>query len=211
MERKDFFTRGILSLFGELLDTPIGGMIDRRLEGFSNLLAPEWISSGAFYRASQSVRICATPPRPPGAVDPDLFDSICSDCGDCIRACPHGTLLRTEDIRGPILDPNINPCRLCSDYPCIRACEPKALKRLSRNTIPWFGSATVQASICINGSDLENGISSTDERCEGCVRACPVPDAIHLAENGEPEFADHCTGCGMCAYVCPVSAIRIET
>jgi ferredoxin-type protein NapG len=39
--------------------------------------------------------------------------------------------------------------------------------------------------------------------CSTCVEQCPVPGAIRL-DQGRPRIdPEHCTGCGVCLFVCP--------
>ncbi|MFQ5507115.1 MAG: ATP-binding protein [Planctomycetota bacterium] len=48
--------------------------------------------------------------------------------------------------------------------------------------------------------------------CEVCGERCPVrPKAIHVIQGQAAAVStSECTGCGVCAYLCPADAIRIE-
>jgi len=212
MDRKDFFSEGWKQILGDISRTPIGSAIDRQLQGISNLLSPEWMQYQDFGAPmdpnSIEKRIHSDNlPRPPGALqDVDQFLNKCTSCGDCIVACPHGVLFTVPGIYGPVFDPNLKACRLCPEFPCIQSCEPKALKKLRKNHLPWFGRACLLSEECRNHPDKKED----EEICSICIKGCPVEEAILLSEDSLPEFADHCTGCGMCALVCPESAIEID-
>ncbi len=70
--------------------------------------------------------------RPPGAVEEELFLSRCTRCNECIRVCPHYAVRGIDSdveygIGTPIIIPEITPCKMCSDFPCISVCKDKAL------------------------------------------------------------------------------------
>ncbi|MDH5654652.1 MAG: 4Fe-4S binding protein [Spirochaetia bacterium] len=208
MDRKDFFSDGWKQILGDLSRTPVGSIIDRQFQSVSNILSPEWMEYHDFDDHTADPRISPENfPRPPGAVfDNNEFQKKCTSCGDCIVACPHGVLFTVPGIYGPVLDPNLNACRLCPEYPCIHSCETKALKKLRKNHLPWFGRAELKEGLCKNLP----GRIDPEKICKACTMGCPVEEAVVLSESSLPEFADHCTGCGMCALVCPESAIRIN-
>src|SRR5712692_4488244 len=65
--------------------------------------------------------------RPPGAVDEELFLDRCTRCGDCLPACPYGSIKKDVATGYPVIFANESPCYLCEDFPCIAACETEAL------------------------------------------------------------------------------------
>jgi len=212
MDRKDFFSEGIKDVIREISQTPVGSIIDRQLQSISNILAPDWLDQSGFASEAAHPTIQENLPRPPGAVqNPDLFNEKCTVCGACVVACPHGTLFQIPDVRGPVLDPNLRACRLCHDYPCIASCETGALKKLKKNHLPWFGNAFVNDEKCHNhaAKRQQNNAKGTPF-CKICQMGCPVKGTISFSGKKFPVFGDTCTGCGMCALVCPADAIEID-
>ena len=67
--------------------------------------------------------------RPPGALHEEAFLEACTRCDACLEACPRGSIRRAgaetgEVVEGtPTIVPELQPCWLCSDLPCIAACE----------------------------------------------------------------------------------------
>lgn len=137
--------------------------------------------------------------RPPGAVAEPAFLAGCTRCNDCATACPHQAITPAPPrLRGaagtPMIDPHANPCLMCTDTPCITACEPRVLRREPGQPVPTIGTARIELFDCLAH---QNGI------CMSCSERCPVPGAITLT-LGKPFIqADVCTGCGICASVCP--------
>src|SRR5581483_2845225 len=110
--------------------------------------------------------------------------------------CPHGAITlapaRLRVAAGtPVLTPADSPCRMCSDLPCVAACEPLAL----RFDVPVkMGTAAISPLECL---------AHQGTTCSACVEQCPVAGAMRW-ENGRPVVDPAaCTGCGVCQYVCP--------
>jgi ferredoxin-type protein NapG len=134
--------------------------------------------------------------RPPGAIEEASFLSGCTRCEACIVACPHSAIIhapaRLREAAGtPIIDPDLQPCLMCADFPCIAACEPGVL---TRKIAPAMGTARVTEHLCV---------AYHGQSCTVCAEECPVPGAIVL-EGGKPTVRESiCTGCGVCRHVCP--------
>lgn len=140
--------------------------------------------------------------RPPGAVAERTFLSLCTQCGDCIDACPYDAIrvapARLKSAAGtPMIDPFAAPCWNCEDAPCIASCETGALDpRLDRT----IGIARLQTYNCL---------AHNRSICTVCSERCPIPGAIEL-DQGRPRIvSDICTGCGVCHSVCPAPANAI--
>ncbi len=134
--------------------------------------------------------------RPPGAIEEQQFLAGCTRCGDCITACPYDAIRNAPERLGavagtPIIGADIAACLMCSDFPCIAACEPGVLNR----SIPVvMGTAQVTPHLCL----AHHGTT-----CTVCSERCPVEGAIEVSQ-GKPTIREAvCTGCGVCRYVCP--------
>lgn len=157
--------------------------------------------------------------RPPGALPERDFAARCIKCGQCVRACPYGTLALAS-IAGvaangtPHFEPRSVPCYMCQDLPCTRACPSGALDRgLEDVTKARMGLAVIDEEHCLSWQGL---------RCEVCYRVCPVRGKA-IVINTEPRRlsrhavfepivdSGHCTGCGLCEKSCPteLAAIRV--
>ena len=77
--------------------------------------------------------------RPPGAVEEELFLSRCTRCNECIRVCPHYAVRGIDSdveygIGTPVIIPEITPCKLCPDLPCISVCKDRALMPINNHS-----------------------------------------------------------------------------
>ncbi|CAH1746487.1 ferredoxin-type protein NapG [Thauera humireducens] len=156
--------------------------------------------------------------RPPGALPDADFDARCIRCGLCVQGCPFDILkLADWDDPAPTGTPFFvarqDPCRMCADLPCVRACPSGALDPLLVDVreADMGVAVLVGHESCLNYKGLSCGV---------CVRVCPVRgEAIALREivrNGAvirvPTVnTDQCTGCGSCEKHCVLShaAIRV--
>lgn len=178
VSRRGFFTRGL----AEVLERAVGALGER---------------------------VTAAPAiRPPGALPEAAFVAACTRCGDCMRVCPAGAIVRLDGgglaAGTPVLDPATTACLACPDMPCAAACPTGALERPRDG---WAGERLGRIAIagsCITFRDVE---------CGACVRVCPIgADAIRLDDEGHPEIGDACVGCGTCIGACVTSpsSITIE-
>jgi Pyruvate/2-oxoacid:ferredoxin oxidoreductase delta subunit len=90
-----------------------------------------------------------------------------------------------------MIDAARQPCLMCEDAPCIAACEPGVLRAdLSMK----IAEARISPMDCL---------AHMGTLCTVCVERCPEESAIRL-ERGKPHvIPSACTGCGICAHVCP--------
>lgn len=149
----------------------------------------------------------AAPPfiRPPGAVQESEFLALCTQCGDCVTACPHDTVFLLSESRGvaaqtPALDLLQQACHLCEDFPCIAACEPEALRPVDVETVR-FARIQIDRATCLPYRGPECGV---------CVAVCPVPGALILEGTLPVIDADVCTGCSVCRQACVVTPSAIS-
>ncbi|HMP78033.1 MAG TPA: 4Fe-4S binding protein [Pirellulaceae bacterium] len=133
--------------------------------------------------------------RPPRAIAEEMFLETCTQCGDCIRACPHQAIVvAPEHFRAaagtPIIDAARQACWMCPDQPCVAACQPKALNP----TLPvQMGIAAIEVLTCL---------AYQNSHCTVCLEQCPVEGAIELHDGLPVIRQDLCTGCGVCFFVC---------
>ena len=150
----------------------------------------------------------ATWMRPPGAVPEPAFQTNCTRCTACQEACPYDSIRRLgpefgDNAGTPAIIPEESPCYLCEDMPCITACEPAALLPMANNDVT-MGTAVLNDSACY----IAQG-----QPCDYCFVRCPLGrKAIAPGEGGLPVIDKiGCVGCGVCAYLCPADALRIDS
>ena len=138
--------------------------------------------------------------RPPGALVPDAaYLGACTGCEACVKVCPPEAIFMTAVGEPPrrvaVLDPAANPCRLCDELPCIAACTPGALLPIGSPRLVRIGIAQVDPRFCR---------TFRGEPCDVCVRSCPLTGVAIRAVNRRPVVSPSaCTGCGICAALCP--------
>ncbi len=151
--------------------------------------------------------------RPPGAVNEPLFNILCTRCDECIKACPYLCIRGADPDSGarigtPVIIPGKAACKLCPDFPCIKACKDGALMPVGDIRKVKIGVALVDRRRCL---DYAEGHAS---QCQQCYRLCPLKDEAICLEDSRPVVrAERCVGCGICENVChtvnPPSAIRV--
>lgn len=138
--------------------------------------------------------------RPPWARPEAEFVSICTQCGDCARACPTG-IIRRGDGGYPTVDFRHGECTFCGE--CVNRCAAKALFREAGNSAPWSKIAHIAES-CIARQQVECRVCG--EQCgESAIRFVPRVGGAALPMLD----AARCTGCGACVALCPADAIRV--
>lgn len=177
-----------------------------------------FIMSGLGLLAGVSIRRFIKPSsvniiRPPGAVEPALFNLLCCRCGNCTKVCPTGIITPhtgntniltwlTPEIRftsGYCLE----TCNLCS-----RICPSGAIKLFSVKAKAqlFMGTAVVRLDDCLL---LKN------KECIKCKESCKF-DAIEFVPRGSflnmiPVVDEKkCVGCGACGVICPEGCIVIN-
>ena len=158
--------------------------------------------------------------RPPGALDEAAFQRACIKCGQCVEACPYGTLDLASAggkhaLGTPFFEPRAVPCYMCPGVPCAAVCPSGALDREAEIERARMGLAVLV--------DQESCVAFQGLRCEVCYRVCPkLGRAITLEFQPQERTGKHaffqpvvhheeCTGCGICEHACILeeAAIRV--
>jgi len=185
-QRRDFFG----ALFAKVLE-PVVNAVESKVERIEQIVEKVNVVQEP---------VGPTPLLPPGVLSESNFIKACQRTGECIGACPVQAIkpLASPDPRvrhTPHVMPETQACVLCEELPCINACPSGALMPVAREKVR-MGLAVVHYDLClrVDGED-----------CSVCIQQCPMGEkAIALDEHDivtvNPEG---CTGCGVCAMVCP--------
>lgn len=189
MDRRDFFRRG----FGQAAEVAVKA-VDKRVSD----KAKHWI-------------------RPPYALPELDFLLACTRCNACNEACPHNVIfslaarLGADVANTPALDLLKTGCHLCEDWPCVTACEPKALVLIvdessdsGYQALKKFANAEINEDLCLPFSGPE---------CGACISACPIEGALSLEQEKPVISPELCVGCALCREACIVEdkAININS
>lgn len=139
--------------------------------------------------------------RPPGALPEIGFLAACTRCSECVNACEPRAIVRVSTDGGlaagtPYIDPDRQPCMVCPDMPCAKACPTEAL------TLPperWAGYRLAALTLVPDRCVTFHGTA-----CGVCARACPIGEtALAMDEGGHPVIrVEGCVGCGICVRAC---------
>jgi ferredoxin-type protein NapF len=161
------------------------------------------LSRRAFLGAARTPR--GNPVRPPWALPEDVFQALCTRCGDCLDVCPTHLLVKGSG-GFPLADftPGQAPagCTFCAA--CVQVCTPQALKPIPAQP-PWMHKAVIGAG-CLAAANVV--CRTCGERCAvSAIRFPPRLGGVALAQLD----AALCNGCGACLADCPTLAITLQT
>lgn len=167
---------------------------------------------------------------PPGAVED--FLARCIRCGKCLQACPYNSIRFLGSTSGgqantPYVDPLVTPCYLCqhrgadgNDQPlskylrCGEVCPTGALRKIV-NDKKVLARVPAELKMGVSTLDRDLCLAWQYDSCGECYYNCPLKDEAILGyPRGEEGLTaglrpwvdeNHCIGCGMCNFVCPVN------
>lgn len=142
----------------------------------------------------------------PGIESLAHFFNYCNKCYQCVSACQHEAIQVCHDKNSrfdsyPVIEPEIQPCFICSEFPCVKACPTGALQ-MDHIQKP-LGYAKLNPINCL---------TYYDSFCQSCINNCPRTNkAIYSDSNGHPTIdIIECYGCGICQHVCPATPSGIQ-
>jgi ferredoxin-type protein NapG len=154
--------------------------------------------------------------RPPYALDELEFLATCTRCGECIDACPHQVIFPLASRLGasvagtPALDLVNKGCHLCTDWPCVTACEPGALTLPRKREDSARNKALPAPQIALAHINKQSCLAHLGPECGACASSCPIPEALVWNAEKPAIDPDYCTGCGLCREACIVDPKAIE-
>ena len=151
--------------------------------------------------------------RPPAAVEPVLFNSLCCRCGNCIKACPTDIIIPDIDFGNllawmtPVISFEkgycLESCNLCS-----RVCPTGAITLFSvkAKSQLFIGTAKIV---------LDNCLLLNNKECVRCKESCKYEAIKFVAEKNILNVVPvvdimKCVGCGACSVICPAACIEIH-
>ncbi|WP_153448269.1 ferredoxin-type protein NapF [Vibrio algicola] len=130
--------------------------------------------------------------RPPTAVDEDIFQRLCNQCGECAKVCPQDIIHIQNGY--PTLDVDYAHCTLCGE--CKKVCPTIALSGEQQDT----GLRAQVNDTCINRYGY----------CDACESSCPS-QALKWQDGARPSIElANCNGCGACKPDCYIGAISLS-
>ena len=164
--------------------------------------------------------------RPPGTIAENAFFRRCIKCGMCAEACPTraldfvGLTLDVKNLGTPKLNVRHGGCiawrRDC--LKCADACPTRAIKRPARLRDVRMGSIHIDRGECINclfcfrECPIEGAILFPNPQGTPFTRTRDIPSALSQKGSALKPYVDNslCTGCGLCAWVCPPRCIDLS-
>lgn len=150
--------------------------------------------------------------RPPFALAEAEFLLACTRCDKCIEACDYHVLFKLPAHHGlqaggtPAMDLLDRGCHMCQDWPCVKACEPGALKLPALD-----GDAPGPVKLARVGIDVNVCLPYLGPECGACRDSCPIPGALEWQGGIKPVIIEErCTGCGLCREACIADPKAIE-
>jgi len=141
--------------------------------------------------------------RLPWVVNETTFIDGCTQCGDCLTACPEN-IIKKGDGGYPEVHFLEGECTFCQE--CVKSCEQSLFVEYA--TVPT--SNAWQSDISIKSDCL----AANDTFCQSCQDSCET-EAISFKYINSSVPQPHitlsdCTSCGACVAVCPQTSIQLK-
>ena len=134
--------------------------------------------------------------RPPYAISPELFDTLCLTCKDtpCVAACEENIIVLDND-KIPSLLFTQSGCTFCKE--CALSC-PLGVLKVDE---PPFIKAVfkINTQTCMAWSSVI---------CNSCADVCDAKAIAFFGMLRPVLDKDKCTACGFCYGVCPTKAVE---
>ena len=143
--------------------------------------------------------------RLPGVSSEKDFKAKCISCGQCAQVCNYHCVELTPDYPFGPSTPKVfqrkSPCWLCMK--CSDICPTDALRQVKMEEA-GMGMAYLNLKTCVDYQE-DSGLM-----CWTCYDRCPLRGKAIVLDMGYiPKVTDECVGCGVCEYVCPITAITV--
>jgi ferredoxin-type protein NapF len=141
--------------------------------------------------------------RLPWVFNESIFIDGCTQCGDCLNACPEN-IIKKGDGGFPEVDFMQGECTFCQK--CVESCE----QNLFVNVLETPSDNAWHSDISIKGDCL----AANDIFCQSCQDSCET-EAISFKYINSSVPQPHitlsdCTSCGACVAVCPQTSIQLK-
>lgn len=148
----------------------------------------------SLFRAKKAI---STEHALPWIISADQFLDNCTQCGDCLSACPEQIIVK-GDGGFPAINFDLGECDFCGK--CALACEAPIFKELSET--PWQKKALIDDA-CFANQQIY---------CRSCAESCESQAlTFQIGISAVPQIDNElCTGCGACVAPCPANAIEVK-
>lgn len=133
----------------------------------------------------------------PWVISPTHFLDNCTQCGDCLAACPEEIIIK-GDGGFPSVNFDLGECDFCGK--CAEVCKEPIFTSITET--PWQKKANINDS-CLANQNIY---------CRSCAESCETQAlTFQIGISAVPQIdSDLCNGCGACVAPCPTKAIDVK-
>ncbi|NMP15040.1 ferredoxin-type protein NapF [Thalassotalea sp. Y01] len=135
--------------------------------------------------------------RLPWVINEKVFLDGCTQCGDCLSACPENILVKSDD--GFVsVDFNLGECTFCEK--CVDVCEQPLFKNTDEQA--WSAHLNIK----------DNCLASNQIYCQSCKDVCDTRAIEFHYKSSIPTPSinqSQCTSCGACVNACPSQSLEL--